>query len=315
MGRVLCGALPRGTVFQTIWKQLGLQVSLPGLIFCLWPLLRSCVTVAPVPVGKRCLAVTDQSLGVPGTVSNTALRSRKLGKLLMPRFPSTLPPMTVLDCILDGNWRENGILHILDVIKWKGQDIGDCETPFRFWWRDTRLQELPSSSPPSIRHNAEASGGLEQSPSTAYRFPYPTTFAGIPYHADTSMSSLATAIVPLARCNRAISVQIPVLESEEEGMSVDVPKSLQLTATQSAQVASDGLLLYVSEASFEPGTNPLSSWVPLRNYDADQHGQDTGTQPEVSTAPVDGPLDVFARLIQRRIAGMSSVAMDVENAI
>jgi snurportin-1 len=71
----------------------------------------------------------------------------------MPRFPSALPPLTILygiplllefqcgielvfflfarDCILDNNWRENGILHILDVLKWKGQDIADCETPFR----------------------------------------------------------------------------------------------------------------------------------------------------------------------------------------
>jgi hypothetical protein len=50
----------------------------------------------------------------------------------MSPFPSTLPPHTVVDCILDENWRENGILHVLDVIKWKGQDIADCETPFRF---------------------------------------------------------------------------------------------------------------------------------------------------------------------------------------
>ncbi len=49
----------------------------------------------------------------------------------MKPFPSSLPPHTVLDCILDDNWRSNGILHILDVIKWKGQDIADCETPFR----------------------------------------------------------------------------------------------------------------------------------------------------------------------------------------
>jgi hypothetical protein len=37
----------------------------------------------------------------------------------------------VLDCILDQNWKENGILHVLDVIKWKGQDIADCESSFR----------------------------------------------------------------------------------------------------------------------------------------------------------------------------------------
>lgn len=49
----------------------------------------------------------------------------------MGRFPSNLPALTVLDCILDANWRQNGILHVLDVIKWKGQDVADCETAFR----------------------------------------------------------------------------------------------------------------------------------------------------------------------------------------
>jgi snurportin-1 len=49
----------------------------------------------------------------------------------MSPFPSNLPPQTALDCILDPNWRDNGILHVLDVLQWKGQDVGDCETPFR----------------------------------------------------------------------------------------------------------------------------------------------------------------------------------------
>ena len=110
------------------------------------------VAVTPVPVGKRCLAITHAPSGIAGIgefeckvdrirahtlhsstipVPNTTLRSRVLGKSLMKPFPSSLPPHTVLDCILDDNWRANGILHILDVIKWKGQDIADCETPFR----------------------------------------------------------------------------------------------------------------------------------------------------------------------------------------
>ena len=72
-------------------------------------------------------ASADDSL-----VPNTTLRSRVLGKALMKPFPSTLPPQTVLDCILDYNWRHNGILHVLDVVTWKGQDLGDCETPFRY---------------------------------------------------------------------------------------------------------------------------------------------------------------------------------------
>ena len=108
------------------------------------------VAVAPVPVGKRCLAVTYHSSGVVGVgeigvlslrgsildlafiAPNTALHSRLLGKTLIARFPSALPPSTILDCILDMNWRDNGILHVLDVIKWKGQDVGGCEARFRY---------------------------------------------------------------------------------------------------------------------------------------------------------------------------------------
>lgn len=73
------------------------------------------------------VSLTQSDISVP----NTTLRSRVLGKSLMKPFPSSLPPHTVIDCILDENWKLNGVLHILDVIKWKGQDIADCETPFR----------------------------------------------------------------------------------------------------------------------------------------------------------------------------------------
>jgi snurportin-1 len=64
-------------------------------------------------------------------VPNTILRSRLVGKHLLPPFPSILPSNTVLDCILDEHWQQTGILHVLDVLKWKGQDIADCETAFR----------------------------------------------------------------------------------------------------------------------------------------------------------------------------------------
>ena len=84
--------------------------------FCLWPDV--CIVTRHA---------TEKTTPAP----NTTLRSRVLGKPLMARFPSPLPSDTVLDCILDQNWRENGILHVLDVIKWKGQDIADCESSFR----------------------------------------------------------------------------------------------------------------------------------------------------------------------------------------
>lgn len=124
----------------------GLSDGIPDDLQTAW------IAVSPIPAGKRCLAITQQSAGVSGAgkafyknrdrssymltdllvpVPNTYLRSRQLGKSLLPPFPSSFPPSTVLDCILDENWRENGILHVLDVIQWKSQGIGDCETSFR----------------------------------------------------------------------------------------------------------------------------------------------------------------------------------------
>ncbi|KAJ6576349.1 hypothetical protein B0H10DRAFT_2168474 [Mycena sp. CBHHK59/15] len=278
------------------------------------------VAVAPVPVGKRCLAVTDQSLGVPGLVSNTSLRSRKLGKLLMPRFPSTLPPLTILDCILDDNWRTNGILHVLDVVKWKGQDIGDCETPFRFWWRDTRLEELPVSLPPSHSADRTAPGGSATHAKT-YRFPYPTKFLPIPYHTDTSLSTLASRIVPLARTSRSVDVDVPVshhgAEPGESGMEVDQQNEpVAVFSTHNAEIVADGLLLYVSEASYEAGTSPLSSWIPKATYG---ESRPTDGMTDSSAGFVScSSLIFYHRLIQKRIARKqnsgyhSSVQMETE---
>ncbi|GJE86729.1 hypothetical protein PsYK624_028100 [Phanerochaete sordida] len=254
------------------------------------------VAVAPVPAGKRCLAVTHAPAGVAGLVPNTTLRSRLLGKCLMKPFPSSLPPHTVLDCILDENWRDNGILHILDVIKWKGQDIADCETPFRFWWRDTRLSELTSLPPPSM--NPEPA-------SSQYHFSYPTTLLTIPYHTDLSPANLLSTLIPLARAPRSIPISVPIHASQEEGaMEVDSAAAVELK-TEAAAVKSDGMLLYVAQATYEPGTSPLSLWVPVHAFAQDAV---TGHPQAIDTG--EGPLDVFERLIRRRGAAHSGSAQD-----
>ncbi|KAL0958249.1 hypothetical protein HGRIS_000402 [Hohenbuehelia grisea] len=264
------------------------------------------VAVSPVPVGKRCLAVTHQSSGPNGIAPNTTLRSRLLGKPLMPRFPSSLPPSTVLDCILDANWRTNGILHILDVLKWKGQDVGDCETPFRFWWRDTRLAELPPSPPPSMTGSTTKPGDAEQPhqslqgqgsipgqdlADTRYQFSYPNTLIPIPYHTDTTLTNLATQVIPMARSTRPVPISIPDPHAiaPSEAMAVDnstqAPPPLIGTAVE---VSADGLLLYMSEASYEAGTSPLSTWVPIVGYTENDQASSQATSR-------DRPLDLFER--------------------
>ncbi|KAI0634977.1 hypothetical protein C8Q77DRAFT_1105097 [Trametes polyzona] len=269
------------------------------------------VAVTPIPVGKRCLAVTHQTSGIAGVVPNTILRSRVLGKPLMKPFPSILPPQTVLDCILDENWRENGILHILDVITWKAQDLADCETPFRFWWRDTRLSELPPLPPPP-------NAAPPEQHSATYQFPHPTTFSPVPYHTNTTLTHLLSTLIPLTRADRQIPIVIPVPantqnrtgEDEREGEDMDLDNTnappLVRLQTMQATIRSDGLLLYVSQATYEPGTSPLSSWVPLRAYQThEERIQQEAIGVESASGP-ESPLSMFERLIRRRLAGASS---------
>ncbi|KAI0318087.1 hypothetical protein OF83DRAFT_1163628 [Amylostereum chailletii] len=242
------------------------------------------VAVSPVPAGKRCLAVCHQGSGAVGVVPNTTLRSRVLGKPLMPRFPSHLPSDTVLDCILDENWHDNGILHVLDVLKWKGQDLAECETSFRFWWRDTRLSELPPPRPPTISAPTSSDG--------RYKFPYPISLSPITYYMDTTPGHLLSNIIPRARTSYSLPISVPTLET---------PMELDGSPTE-ASVRADGLLLYVAQAIYEPGTSPLSLWVPA-----------IPMRVEKDSMEEDGPsaLDCFERLVKKRVARTEGGSMHV----
>jgi len=52
-----------------------------------------------------------------------------------------------------------------------------------------------------------------------------------------------------------------------------------------AEIKSDGLLLYVAQAIYEPGASPLSSWVPLA----------TPVTDKMVSMEQPSPLDVFER--------------------
>jgi snurportin-1 len=130
-----------------------------------------------------------------------------------------------------------------------------------------------------------------------YRFPYPTSFIPIPYHTDTTLTSLSSFVIPMARSAREISVDIPVHVSPPEltlhDMAIDgTHDSVASRSTTSviARVDSDGLLLYVSHASYEEGTSPLSCWVPNKAITK---------RPELhsSSEGHDSPLDVFQRYV------------------
>jgi len=68
------------------------------------------------------------------------------------RLPTNLPSDTILDCILDEHWEVNGILHIVDVIRWAKQDLTNCETTFRY----VRFREVGAYS----NHYSGSGGGM-----------------------------------------------------------------------------------------------------------------------------------------------------------
>jgi snurportin-1 len=94
---------------------------------------------------------------------------------------------------------------------------------------------------------------------------------------DTTLRQLTSHIIPLARSSRSVPVEIPVPQFHEPSdpttaMNTDSDTPLcRHSATQLVprvvNVGPDGLLLYVAEASYEPGTSPLSSWIPIVGYE------------------------------------------------
>lgn len=116
---------------------------------------------------------------------------------------------------------------------------------------------------------AQPNGEGATAPSAA--FPYPMTFIPVPYHSDTSLPNLLSVVIPMARSTRTISIipHYPSPSGITEGeMQVDAQSVVgtgggEVRRTE-VQVQSEGLLLYLSQATYEPGTSPLSTWVPTQ---------------------------------------------------
>ena len=83
-----------------------------------------------------------------------------------------------------------------------------------------------------------------------------------------------------------------------------------LVESMAASIQPDGLLLYVSEASYESGTSPLSSWIPITGYDKDLGKEkveeeeeeeevraDVNMDGEKGSSGKEGPLDLFQRFV------------------
>jgi len=94
------------------------------------------------------------------------------------------------------------------------------------------------------------------------------------------------------------STQPQLPSHSETTIPLPAPSKAQVPAS-TARVQPDGMLLYVAEASYEPGTSPLSSWVPIC-LDPTAHG----TNVEVTVQGIssreggqEGPLETFQRCV------------------
>ena len=150
------------------------------------------------------------------------------------------------------------------------------------------MSELPPSRPPTtsapeVALEASTQGGNAP---IGYRFPYPTTFLQIPYYTNTTLAHFLDTIIPRARSSCRAQVSIPAGPNDSDMMDIE-SSQFAGPAPRIAQteIKSDGLLLYVAQAIYEPGTSPLSSWVPLA----------APTSGEMASAHQSSPLDVFER--------------------
>lgn len=120
----------------------------------------------------------------------------------------------------------------------------------RFWWRDARLSEIPHSHLSAII----------TSPSTQPTFAYPTTFLPIPYHTPPiSLSTYISTIIPSARVTRQVELSLPTAAADDGTMQVDGKAAQDIKITVS--IRSDGMLMYVSEASYQPVSAFCYAWT------------------------------------------------------
>lgn len=191
-------------------------------------------------------------------------------------------------------------------------------THSRFWWRDTRLAELVQSPPPTFQFIATSTSSTTSTtlpPSSSgaqsrYSFPYPTTFIPVPYYSSMTLAELDTQIIPAARSVRAVSITLPASihpfapkvaanaaadAGEMEIEPISETPNIAPPIASTAIVQPDGLLLYVAEASYEPGTSPLSSWISIHGYDG--HLDDGAEIPVVQGDQQKNPLDLFQRFV------------------
>ncbi|EFA76704.1 hypothetical protein PPL_09455 [Heterostelium album PN500] len=147
----------------------------------------------PVSQGKRCLVISQREITV----------ARSPDGHVMSTFHSTLPfgsPASrestgnvanrycILDCLYEPF---KSVYYILDILCWKGNMLCDCDTEFRFFWKQTKLAETTAStrsnynphpfiSLPSYGCDLESLDQLNQLRIQSHQTPEPTTTTTTP---------------------------------------------------------------------------------------------------------------------------------------
>ncbi|BGP19521.1 hypothetical protein JCM10213_000120 [Rhodosporidiobolus nylandii] len=191
------------------------------------------------PKGKRCLLATTTE----GAEGNTILYSRVAGRTLA-RLRTVLPP----DCLFDAVWdSSNSVLWILDLMKWKGQYMVNCEAEMRAFFVASKLSELPTQ--PYLPPDPSASATRPSS--------RPTLVLPVP---SLPPPLTPSAILPLLNSLSAPSTMPCIVFAPM--LSPDSSQPAFRAQTMQIPFISEGLLLYVSSAHYESGSTPLVGWVP-----------------------------------------------------
>ena len=64
-----------------------------------------------------------------------------------------------------------------------------------------------------------------------------------------------------------------------------------------SRIGSDGILLYVAEATYESGESPLSVWVPRVPFEEPDYSHAHEGERRKDEEPRESPLDVFERYV------------------
>ncbi|CED83558.1 SNUPN, RNUT1 [Phaffia rhodozyma] len=219
------------------------------------------LALSPIPRGKRCLCVSGPH-GAP-----TSLHTRISARVLL-RWASPLPAETILDCVLDDGWKFNGLIHVIDCLKWRGVDIASNEATFRVLFLQSRLSELSASSQ------------LAQPP-----FKHPQRLIPIPVHGPmmniSAWIDLGKGLIDQSSSSSLPSLPSPPNLSMVQSDQLGVPSTSNLSDAERRQSKDEGILLIRSGTPYIFGdeTNPDSHHTPLpdvNSHPSVKYGDEAG---------------------------------------